>query len=167
MAMRADLPQVRGSFPVTGLDAGPLSRRPTAEQVCPLAGLALKRLLSCLRRLLCALNQMDEIITGCDNPLFMGPTVRLDLTTILEATGELQHFLDLGAARLRAEGPLPEEASEALIFSMADELEDHLRAMRSRQGSANINDLRAWTRAWIDERQEVLMEGPLQGGNPG
>ncbi|MDK2890711.1 MAG: hypothetical protein PWR21_1343 [Methanoculleus sp.] len=110
---------------------------------------------------------MDEIITGCDNPLFMGPTVRLDLTTILEATGELQHFLDLGAARLRVEGSLPEETSEALIFSMADELEDHLRAMRSRQGSASINDLRVWTRAWIDERQEALLEGPLQGGDRG
>ncbi|KLK88368.1 hypothetical protein SZ63_04910 [Methanoculleus sediminis] len=95
----------------------------------------------------------------------MGPTVKLDLTTILEATGELQHFLDLGAARLHAEGPLPEEASEELIFSMADELEDHLRAMRDRQGSASIGDLRVWTRAWIDERQEALSQGPLQGGN--
>ncbi len=110
---------------------------------------------------------MDEIITGCVNPLFMGPTVRLDLTTILEATGELQHFLDLGAARLRVEGPLPEEDSEALIFSIADELEDHLRAMRGRQGSASINDLRVWTRAWIDGQQEALVEGSLQGGGPG
>jgi hypothetical protein len=110
---------------------------------------------------------MDEIINGCDNPLFMGPTVKLDLTTILEATGELQHFLDLGAARLRAEGPLPEKASEDLIFSMADELEDHLRAMRGRQGSASISDLRVWTRAWINERQEALVRGPVQGGDRG
>ncbi|MDK2916063.1 MAG: hypothetical protein PWR25_620 [Euryarchaeota archaeon] len=90
----------------------------------------------------------------------MGPTVKLDLTRILQATGELQHFLDLGAARLRAEGPLPQEASEELIFSMADELEEHLRTMRDRQGSASINDLRVWTRAWIDERQEALAQKP-------
>lgn len=100
------------------------------------------------------------LCTACVNPLFMEPTVRLDLTTILEATGELQHFLDLGAARLRAKGPLSEEASEELIFSLADELEDHLREMRSRQGSASISDLRTWTRAWIDERQEAGPEGP-------
>ncbi|SCL74571.1 hypothetical protein L21_0451 [Methanoculleus chikugoensis] len=110
---------------------------------------------------------MDEVITGCDNPLFMGPTVKLDLTTILQATGELQHFLDLGAARLRAEGALPEEASEELIFSMADELEEHLRTMRDRQGSASIGDLRVWTRAWIDDRQEKLARNPSQGGNRG
>lgn len=110
---------------------------------------------------------MDEVITGCVYPLFMGPTVRLDLTTILKATGELQHFLDLGAARLRFEGPLPEEESEALIFSMADELEDHLRAMRSRQGSASISDLQVWTRAWIGERRAALGEEPLQAGDRG
>jgi len=110
---------------------------------------------------------MDEVITGCDNPLFMGPTVKLDLTTILQATGELQHFLDLGAARLRAEGPLPEEASEELIFTMADELEDHLRAMRDRRGSASINDLQGWTQAWIDEQQEALARKPSQGGDRG
>jgi hypothetical protein len=98
---------------------------------------------------------MDEIINGCDNPLFMEPTVKLDLTTIL------------GAARLRAEGPLPEKASEELIFSMADELEGHLRAMRVQQGSASISDLRGWTRAWIDERQEALTRGPVQGGDRG
>lgn len=97
----------------------------------------------------------------------MAPTVKLDLTTILQATGELQHFLDLGAARLRAEGALPEEASEELIFSMADELEEHLRTMRDRQGSASIGDLRVWTRAWIDDRQEKLARNPSQGGNRG
>ncbi|WP_433450120.1 hypothetical protein [Methanoculleus thermophilus] len=42
---------------------------------------------------------------------------------------------------------------------MADELEDHLRAMRDRQGSASIKDLRIWTRAWIDERREMLSKG--------
>lgn len=111
---------------------------------------------------------MDEVITGCDNPpLFMGPTVKLDLTTILQATGELQHFLDLGAARLRAEGTLPEEASEELIFSMADELEEHLQTMRDRQGSASIGDLRVWTRAWIDDRQESLARNPSRGGDRG
>ncbi|MFA7198357.1 MAG: hypothetical protein WC093_03620 [Methanoculleus sp.] len=94
----------------------------------------------------------------------MEPTVRLDLTTILEATGELQHFLDLGTARLRAKGPLSEEASEELIFSLADELEDYLRAMRSQQGSASINDLQTWVRAWIDERQGACPEEPLLGG---
>ncbi|MCK9277020.1 MAG: hypothetical protein M0P22_02900 [Methanoculleus sp.] len=97
----------------------------------------------------------------------MEPTVRLDLTTILEATGELQHFLDLGAARLRAEGPLSEEASEALIFSLADELEDHLRAMRSQQGSATINDLQAWTRVWIDRRQRAFPKRSLRSGEQG
>ncbi len=101
---------------------------------------------------------MDGVINGCVVPLFMGPTVRLDLTTILKATGELQHFLDLGAACLRKKGPLPQEASEALIFSIADELEDHLRSMRDRQGSASINDLRLWTRDWIDERWGALPE---------
>lgn len=110
---------------------------------------------------------MDGVITGCANPLFMEPTVKLDLTTILQATGELQHFLDLGAVRLRAEGQLPEEASEELIFSMADELEDHLRMMRDRQGSASIGDLRVWTRAWIDERLEVLARKSVQGGDRG
>ncbi|WP_292520242.1 hypothetical protein [Methanoculleus sp.] len=89
----------------------------------------------------------------------MGSTIRLNLTTILEATGELQRFLDLGAASLQAKGALSEEASEALIFGLADELEDHLRAMRDRQGSAGISDLKAWTRAWIDERQGALAEG--------
>ncbi|SDJ83614.1 MULTISPECIES: hypothetical protein [Methanoculleus] len=93
------------------------------------------------------------------NPLSMGPTVRLNLTKILEATGELQNFLDLGNARLKAEGALSQESSEALIFGMADELEDHLRAMRDRQGSASIKDLRIWTRAWIDERREMLSKG--------
>jgi len=99
---------------------------------------------------------MDYIITGCVNPLFMGYTVRLDLPRILEVTGELQHFLELGTARLEAEGPLSEEESEALIFSLADELEDHLRTMRERQGSASIRDLQRWTRAWIEEQQEDL-----------
>lgn len=94
----------------------------------------------------------------------MEPTVRLDLTTILEATGELQHFLDLGAGRLRAEGPLSEEASEALIFSLADDLEDYLRAMRAQQGSASINDLRIWTRAWIDGQRKACPEEPVRGG---
>ncbi len=108
-----------------------------------------------------------RLSTGCVNPLFMGPTVRLDLTTILEATGELQHFLDLGAARLRVEGPLSEEASEALIFGLADELEGHLRAMRGKQGSAGISDLQVWTRAWIDEQQGALAEEPLLGGDQG
>ena len=97
---------------------------------------------------------MDYIITGCVNPLFMGYTVRLDLPRILEVTGELQHFLELGTARLEAEGPLSEEESEALIFSLADQLEDHLRTMRERQGSASIRDLQRWTRAWIEEQQE-------------
>jgi hypothetical protein len=97
----------------------------------------------------------------------MESTVRLNLTRILEATGELQHFLDLGAARLRAAGPLPQDASEALIFSMADELEDYLRAMRARQGTAGIGDLRAWTRAWIAEQEAALMEVPLEGGDRG
>ncbi|MDD3857635.1 MAG: hypothetical protein PHP43_06250 [Methanoculleus sp.] len=97
----------------------------------------------------------------------MEPTVKLDLTTILQATGELQHFLDLGAARLRAEGPLPQEASEELIFTMADELEDHLRAMRDRRGSASINDLQVWTRAWIDEQQEALALKPSPDGDRG
>lgn len=110
---------------------------------------------------------MDEVITGCVNPLFMGPTVKLDLTTILQTTGELQHFLNLGAARLRAEGPLPEEASEALIFAMADELENHLRMKRDQQGTASISDLRVWTQAWIDERQEELTQGSLPGGDQG
>jgi len=133
----------------------------------PLVELASKTRVFASKVLVWFLIEMDEVITGCVNPLFMRPTVRLDLTTILEATGELQHFLDLGAARLRAEGPLPEEASETLIFSMADELEDHLRAMRDRQGSASISDLRVWTRTWIDERQEAFAEGPLQGGDRG
>ncbi|MDV2480718.1 hypothetical protein F8E02_01590 [Methanoculleus sp. Wushi-C6] len=93
----------------------------------------------------------------------MESTIRLNLTRILEATGELQHFLDLGAARLRAAGPLSEADSEALIFSMADDLESHLRAMRARQGSATIRDLGTWTRAWIDERQAV----PVEGSPPG
>lgn len=92
----------------------------------------------------------------------MAPTVKLDLTTILQATGELQHFLNLGTVCLRVEGSLSEEASEELIFSMADELEDHLRMMRNRQGSASISDLRVWTRTWIDERQKTLVQKPLQ-----
>jgi hypothetical protein len=94
---------------------------------------------------------------------FMGPTVRLDITTILEATDELQHFLNLGAALLRAEGPLSEEAAEALIFKLADELEEHLRAMSDQQGPAGIGDLRAWTRAWIDERRKAYPEESLPG----
>lgn len=87
----------------------------------------------------------------------MGRSVRLDLTVILQATGELQHFLDMGAAHLRAENPLSQEASEALIFALADELEDHLQVMCDRQGSVSVSDLRAWTRAWIDGRQEGVM----------
>jgi len=106
---------------------------------------------------------MDEIITGCVNPLFMGYTVRLDLPRILEVTGELQHFLELGTARLEAEGQLSEEESEALIFSLADELEDHLRTMRERKGSASISDLQKWTRAWIDEQEEDLRRGEETG----
>ena len=116
------------------------------------------------RRIFLSRNKMDEVITGCVNPLFMGPTVRLDLTTVLEATGELQHFLDLGAARLRAEGPLSQEASETLIFGLADELESYLRAMGSKQGSAGIEDLRVWTRTWIDEQQGALAEKLLREG---
>mgnify|MGYP005832997115 CR=1 FL=1 len=99
-----------------------------------------------------------ELCTVCVNPLFMGSTVRLNLTRILEVTGELQHFLNLGAARLRLAGPLSEEDSENLIFGIADELEDYLRAMRARQGSATIRDLRIWIRAWINERQAALTE---------
>jgi len=106
-----------------------------------------------------------RLCTACVNPLFMESTIRLNLTRILETTGELQHFLDLGAARLRVAGPLSQEASETLIFSMADELEDHVGAMRARQGSATISDLRVWTRTWIDERQAALLEGsPPCGG---
>jgi len=86
----------------------------------------------------------------------MESTIRLNLTRILEATGELQHFLDLGAARLRVAGPLSQEASEALIFAMADELEDHLQAMRDRQGTATIRDIRTWTRTWIGEQEVAL-----------
>ena len=80
-----------------------------------------------------------------------------------EATDELQHFLNLGAALLRAEGPLSEEAAEALIFKLADELEEHLRAMSDQQGAAGIGDLRAWTRAWIDERRKAYPEESLPG----
>ena len=90
----------------------------------------------------------------------MVSTVKLNLTRILETTGELQRFLDLGSARLRAAGPLSQEASETVIFAMADELEGHLQTMRARQGSATIQDLRTWTRAWIDERQAALTREP-------
>jgi hypothetical protein len=75
---------------------------------------------------------MDEVITGCVNPLFMGPTVRLDLTT--------------------------------LIFGLADELEGYLRAMGSKRGSAGIENLRDWTRTWIDEQQGALAEKLLREG---
>jgi hypothetical protein len=105
---------------------------------------------------------MDEVIYGGVNPLIMGSTVRLDLTRILEATGELQRFLDLGAARLRATGPLSQDASERLIFSMADELEDHLRAMRLQQGTATIHDIRTWIQAWMDEREAMLIPEPCE-----
>ncbi|HOB18913.1 MAG TPA: hypothetical protein PKK74_09525 [Candidatus Methanoculleus thermohydrogenotrophicum] len=88
----------------------------------------------------------------------MGRTVRLDLTTILEATGELKHFLDLGSAYLQAANPVSQEASEALIFGLADELEDHLRAKRAAQGSATIGDLRVWTQAWIERQWEAFPE---------
>ncbi len=98
------------------------------------------------------------LCTACVNPLFMGSTVRLNLTRVLEVTGELQHFLNLGAARLRLAGPLSEEDSESLIFGIADELEGHLQAMRARQGSATVHDLRVWTRAWINEQQAALRE---------
>jgi hypothetical protein len=87
----------------------------------------------------------------------MGQSVRLDLTVILQVTGELQHFLEMGAAHLRARTPLSQEASETLIFALADELEDHLQVMCDRQGSVSVNDLRVWTRAWIDEQQEGVM----------
>jgi hypothetical protein len=97
----------------------------------------------------------------------MESTIRLDLTRILEATGELQHFLDLGAASLRVAGPLSQEASEALIFAMADELEDHLRAMRARQGTATIRDIRIWTRDWIGEQEAALLETPPGSGDRG
>jgi len=106
---------------------------------------------------------MDDVIYQWVDPLIMGPTARLDLTTILEATGELKHFLDLGSVCLRAEEPPSEEASEALIFALADELEDHLRAMRAAQGSATIDDLRVWTRAWIDERRKGFPEETPRG----
>ena len=101
---------------------------------------------------------MDEIIYQRVYPTHMGRTVRLDLTMILEATGELKHFLDLGSACLQAQDPPSQEASEALIFGLADELEVHLRAMRDTQGSATIDDLRIWTRAWIEERWEAFPE---------
>ena len=101
---------------------------------------------------------MDEGIYQRVHPSHMGRTVRLDLTAILEATGELKHFLDLGSACLRARDSLSQEASEALIFGLADELEEHLRAMRDAQGSATIDDLRVWTRAWIDGRREAFPE---------
>ena len=97
----------------------------------------------------------------------MESTIRLDLTRILAATGELQHFLDLGTARLRVAGPLSQEASEALIFAMADELEDHIRAMRDRQGTATIRDIRTWTRAWIGEQEAALLETPPGNGDRG
>ena len=101
---------------------------------------------------------MDGVIYQGVYPTLMGRTVRLDLTAILEATGELKHFLDLGSACLQAEEPPSQEASEALIFGLADELEDHLRAMRAAQGSATIDDLRVWTRAWIEKRREAFPE---------
>lgn len=88
----------------------------------------------------------------------MGRTVKLDLTTILEATGELKHFLDLGSACLQVSEPLSQEASEALIFELADELGEHLRSMRAEHGSATIDDLRVWIQAWIDERCEAIPE---------
>lgn len=97
-----------------------------------------------------------------DQSTFMGRTIRLDLTAILEATGELKHFLDLGSACLKAERPPSQEASEALIFALADELEGHLRAMRDAQGSATIDDLRVWIQAWIEERREAFLEEATQ-----
>lgn len=100
---------------------------------------------------------MDGVIYQGVYPTLMGRTVRLDLTAILEATGELKHFLDLGSACLQAEEPPSQEASETLIFALADELEDHLQVMCDRQGSVSVNDLRVWTRAWIDEHQEGVM----------
>ena len=48
---------------------------------------------------------MDGVIYQGVYPTLMGRTVRLDLTAILEATGELKHFLDLGSACLQAEEP--------------------------------------------------------------
>jgi len=104
-----------------------------------------------------------KLLVGASIPLFMGSTVRLDLPRILEVTGELQHFLELGTARLETEGQLSEEESEALIFSLADELEDHLRTMREWKGSASISDLQKWTRAWIDEQEEDLRRGEDTG----
>lgn len=101
---------------------------------------------------------MDEVIYQRVYSTHMGRTVRLDLTAILEETGELKHFLDLGSACLQAQGPLSQEASEALVFGLADELEEHLRAMRDAQGSATIDDLRVWTRAWIEKRCEAFPE---------
>lgn len=92
----------------------------------------------------------------------MGRTVKMDLTAVLEATGELKHFLDLGSACLRAEDPPSQEASEALIFGLADELESYLQAMRTAKGSATIDDLRVWTRAWIEKRREVFPEEAAQ-----
>ncbi len=97
----------------------------------------------------------------------MESTIRLNLTRILEATGELQHFLDLGAARLRVAGPLSQGASEALIFAMADELEEHLQMMRGRQGAATIRDIRTWTRAWITGQEAALREMHQESENPG
>ena len=92
----------------------------------------------------------------------MGRTVKMDLTAVLEATGELKHFLDLGSACLRAEDPPSQDASEALIFGLADELESHLQAMRAAPGSATIDDLRVWTRVWIEKRREAFPEETAQ-----
>lgn len=92
----------------------------------------------------------------------MGRTVKMDLTAVLEATGELKHFLDLGSACLRAEDPPSQDASEALIFGLADELESHLQAMRTAKGSATIDDLRVWTRVWIEKRREAFPEETAQ-----
>ena len=108
-----------------------------------------------------------ELCTAYANPLFMESTIRLNLTRVLEVTGELKHFLDLGAIRLQAAGQLSQEASEALIFAMADELEDHIRAMCDRQGTATIRDIRTWIRAWIDEQEAALGVKPPGNGDRG
>jgi hypothetical protein len=50
---------------------------------------------------------------------------------------------------------------------MADELEDHIRAMRDRQGTATIRDIRTWIRAWIDEQEAALGVKPPGNGDRG
>ena len=54
-----------------------------------------------------------------------------------------------------------------MIFAMADELEDHLRTMRDRQGTATIRDIRTWTRAWIGEQEAAFLETPPGNGDRG